>query len=127
MARKNAFGRLAFASNSARNSFCVGSISFTATDMPLCWHSSERGLLFRCDLRLSPGWFVVQVRGEPALDFGNSHTLALMIVEHLIFLYLPNREVTRLRMGEIEPAHARTRPHCKRLRDPHAGVRLDVQ
>src|SRR5688572_29635859 len=57
------------------------------------------------------GGVVVEVRAQPALDLLERHLLAQMVIQDLIALDLAEAEVARLRMGEIEAAHAGARPH----------------
>src|ERR1700733_15118041 len=70
---------------------------------------------------------VVEGRPQPSLDFFNAHALALVVVHHLVAPDLPQAEIARLRMRKVEPAHARSRPHRKRLRNQHSGIRLHVE
>src|ERR1700677_3760982 len=70
---------------------------------------------------------VVQVRTEPALDFGHDHALALGIVGHLIAVDLAQAEVARLRGRKVEATYAGAGPHGEGLRDQHAGVLLHIK
>ena len=54
---------------------------------------------------------VVQALSEPALDFCDTHRLALCVIGDLVSVDFAEAEISRLRMGEIEATHARTRPH----------------
>jgi diadenylate cyclase len=75
----------------------------------------------------SIGRIVVQGLPEPSLDFGHAHCLALGIVSDLIAIDFAETEVSRVRVCEIKPTHARSRPHRKRFRDPHSGIGLHIQ
>src|ERR1700720_3748726 len=70
---------------------------------------------------------VVQVLAEPSLDLCYAHPLAFVIVGHLIAVDLAKAEISRFRMGEVEPTHARTGPHRKRLSNQHSSVRLHIE
>lgn len=56
---------------------------------------------------------VVQVRPEPSLDFGYAHSLALLVVHHLIAADFSQTEIPRFRVSEVQPAHTGARPHGK--------------
>ena len=72
-------------------------------------------------------YVVRQVGGEPALGFGQGHGLAVGIVLDLVAGEHVDGEVTRLGMGEVEPADGRRRPHGARLGELDAGLGLDVE
>ena len=57
----------------------------------------------------------------------HAHSLASVIIGHLITVYLTEGEIARCRVREVEPAHTRTRPHCKGFREQHPGVGLNIQ
>ena len=52
------------------------------------------------------GGIVVQVLAQPTLDLFHAHSFALGVVDNLVAVDLAQTEVTRLRVGEVEPAHA---------------------
>src|SRR5260370_42063812 len=70
---------------------------------------------------------VVQARREPSLVLSYAHPLAFVIVGDLIAVDLAEREISRFRMGEVEPTHARSGPHRKRLSNQHSRVRLHIE
>src|SRR5579872_1484114 len=70
---------------------------------------------------------VIQILAEPALDFVNVHGFALTIVNDLITLDLSENEIARFRVREVKAAHARSRPHRKRFRELHSGIRLYIE
>jgi hypothetical protein len=70
---------------------------------------------------------VAEVGTEPALHFLGPSCPFEAVVDDLVAVDLAQGEVARLRMREVEPAHARPGPHGERLGDPHAGVLLDVE
>src|SRR5205085_10506174 len=65
---------------------------------------------------------VAEVRPEPPLDLGERHALADRIVLDLVAAHASDREEARLRMSEIDPAHARPGDHRARLRQRDTGV-----
>ena len=44
---------------------------------------------------------IVQILSQPPLDFGHTHSLALVIVIHLIAVDFAETEITGLRMGKV--------------------------
>src|ERR1700691_5088420 len=60
---------------------------------------------------------VVQIRSEPAFNFGHRHPLACRVVGDLIAVDLAQAEVTRFRVGEVETTYARAGPHREGLRN----------
>jgi hypothetical protein len=56
---------------------------------------------------------VVQVLAEPSLDLRHAHPLAFVIVGDLIAVDLAEAEISRFRVGEVDPTHAGAGPHCK--------------
>src|SRR5260221_12887214 len=70
---------------------------------------------------------VIEVWPEPALDFLHGHSLAQMIVEHLVAIDLAEPKVARSRMRKIQPADTRARPHRKAFRNLDAGLALDIE
>src|ERR1043166_95868 len=73
------------------------------------------------------GWIVIQIRPKPALDFGQRHAFAQVIINDLIAPNFSDGKIFRLRMGEVESAHAAAGPHCERFGEFDAGLALDVQ
>lgn|SRR5579863_6667383 len=78
-------------------------------------------------MRPLPRWIVIQVLPQPSLDFGYTHSLALGVVGNLIPVDFTQAEITRFRMSEVKATHARSRPHGKRLRNLHSGIRLNIE
>src|SRR5262249_20041397 len=71
---------------------------------------------------------VAHVRSQPALGLVHADSLAPSVVLDLIARDPPDGEVARLRMAEIQPAHARRRQHRERLRQAHpGGARVEQQ
>src|ERR1700730_5034608 len=70
---------------------------------------------------------VVQILPEPSLDFCHAHPLAFVIVGDLIAVDLAEAEISRFRVGKVEPTHARSGPHRKRLSNQHSSVRLHIE
>src|SRR5260370_29991279 len=68
-------------------------------------------------LRLIP-----QRRSQPALDERQGHVLARVIVDDLIASDAADREVLRLRMGEVEAAHGCRGGHGEILGQLDAGA-----
>src|SRR5689334_24652954 len=95
---------------------------------------NARSIRTRCETRYPPrlagsthliGRLVVQVGPEPAFDLADRHAFARVVVLDLIAIDLAEAEVTRLRVSEVEAAHARAGPHRARLGEHHAGVLVD--
>src|SRR5215510_264993 len=59
---------------------------------------------------------VSEVRGEPALDRLDRNALPSRVVLDLITREASHREVARLRVSQVDAAHARRREHGERLR-----------
>jgi hypothetical protein len=57
----------------------------------------------------------VQVLPEPLLDLCHVHFLVFTIVGDLVAIDLSEAEISRIWMCEVEPTHARSEPHRKRL------------
>src|SRR6266851_7249131 len=72
-------------------------------------------------------WVVIQILPKPSLDLCHAHPLAFVIVADLIAVDFAETEISRFRVGKIEPTHARAGPHRKRLSDQHPGVRLHIE
>ena len=66
-------------------------------------HAARAG---RAARRRRRAGIVVEIRPEPALDFLHGHSLAQMVVEHLVAIDLAEAEIARLRMREIKSADA---------------------
>src|SRR5438105_2857117 len=69
---------------------------------------------------------VIKIRPQPPLDLTQRPSLTLAVILRLIAIDLANTEIPRLRMPEVNPADARTRPHCVRLRNHDAGLLLYI-
>src|SRR5687767_12637640 len=67
------------------------------------------------------------MRPEPPFDLFSSHVLAAAIVRDLIAGNLPQREVARLGMSEVQATDTRPWPHRVRLSQFDAGRRLDLE
>ena len=52
------------------------------------------------------GRVVVQILPQPSLDFRHTHPLAFLIVGDLIAVDLAKAEISRFRVGKVEPTHA---------------------
>jgi hypothetical protein len=72
--------------------------------------TSSRPAWVRTSPALSLG-IVIQIRPQPPLHFCDAHSLALRVIFHLVAIDSTQLKVSRLWMGEIESAHARTGPH----------------
>ena len=70
---------------------------------------------------------VIQIRPQPAFHFGHAHSLAARVVFHLVAIDLSQTEIPARRMRHVEPAHARPRPHRKRLGQLDARVLLHIE
>src|SRR4029077_10599191 len=70
---------------------------------------------------------VIQVLPEPSLDFCHAHPLAFAVVGNLVAVDLAETEISRFRVCKVEPAHARSWPHRKRLGNDHSGVGLHIE
>src|SRR5690348_18095658 len=55
------------------------------------------------------GAFVIQIRAQPSFDSAQFHTLAPLVIEHLIAPDLAHCEVTRPGVGEIQTANRSSR------------------
>src|ERR1700723_3663432 len=78
-------------------------------------------------VRASVRRLVAQIGTEPALYLLGRHALTASVVDDLVAVDLPEREVARFRMGEVEAADARAGPHGEGLREEHAGALLHVE
>src|SRR3954466_7193393 len=67
-------------------------------------------------------WFVIQVRPQPPLDFGQRHSLGGLILKNLIAAEFADREIFRSRMSEIGSADGTPRPHRITFRELDAGA-----
>src|SRR4029453_12675760 len=63
---------------------------------------------------------VREILAEPPLGLGEGDPFLLRVVRDLIATDAPPGEVARLRMAEVEAAHARARRRRIRLREPNA-------
>src|SRR6185312_2907157 len=73
------------------------------------------------------GRVVAEVGAQPALDLGDRHPLAGVVVDDLVAPELADREIAGGRVGEVEAAHAGAGPHRERLGQLDAGRALHVQ
>src|SRR5438045_1181535 len=70
---------------------------------------------------------VIEIRPKPPLDFLERHSLAQVIVKHLIAADFADGKIFRLRMRKIESADTAAGPHCKILREDDPGVFLHIE
>ena len=70
---------------------------------------------------------VVQVRTKPTLHFLEGHSFATMVIENLIAIDFADGKVFGIRMGKIQSAHARPRPHRKTFGQLDSGILFRVQ
>src|ERR1700694_2236497 len=81
-----------------------------AGDLPTRWGGEFLLRLF----------FVAQDWAEPAFCFCDRHVLAAGVVLDLVAADLPDHEVARLRVGEVEAGHGGGRRHGSGLGEVHA-------
>src|SRR5262245_38145072 len=72
-------------------------------------------------------WLVSQIGRKPAFDLGDAHAFAAGVVFRLVARDAVDREVARLRMGEVEAGDARRGVHCEMFSQPYANCSLCVK
>src|SRR5690606_10486863 len=70
---------------------------------------------------------VAEVRRQPRLHLFDRNALAARVLLDLIPADLAHREVARLGMVDVEPAHRSGRPHGEALGETDSDARLDIQ
>src|SRR5438874_1877356 len=80
-----------------------------------------------CEDARAPSRLVAEIRRQPALRFFGRQPLAARVVLQLLAVDLADREVARLRMGDVPTAHRGGRVHGVGLGEADAGAALDVE